>query len=65
MSVASPLSLLDVMRNPPSGFDTLVSLLLPTHGEVVVQRIAILEERFDRARAPRAARERDCLLFNK
>ena len=27
--------------------------------EVVVERVAVLEERVDRARAPRAARERD------
>ena len=34
--------------------------------EVVVERVAVLEERVDRARAPRAARERDrvCPLSN-
>ena len=43
----------------------LVSLLraLFTRSEVVVQRIAILEERFDRVRTPCAARERDCLTL--
>ena len=42
-----------------------VSLLraLFTRSEVVVQRIAILEERFDRVRTPCAARERDCLTL--